>query len=76
MAKRSYTKPAFQFHQIALSAGGAGSCAMDASFQEYTCPVFIPDWGMTVFNEDNCDMSNPDTVCYHVPVASFNVFGS
>ena len=37
----------------------------------------IPEWGETVFTEQNCDWSNDDYyVCYHVPTAGTNIFGS
>lgn len=75
MAKLTYMKPTFQFHQIPL-ATAAVSCSISAAFQEYTCPVTVPEWGMTIFTDTDCDMDNPDQVCYHVPTASYNVFGS
>lgn len=57
-----------------VSAG----CTMDISFAEFFCPIEIPEWNNeTVFTEMNCDWSNDDYyICYHVPAAGSNVFGS
>ena len=55
----------------------SASCAMNVNFAEFVCPITIPEWGETVFQEHNCDWSNDDVyICYHVPTASMNVFGS
>ena len=75
MAKK-YVKPAIQFQKLNMSASLSAGCAFSATFAEMDCPVMIPEWGETVFNADNCDISGDEFVCYHVPVASSNVFGS
>lgn len=75
--KKTYQKPAISFQSLAVSTDLSAGCAYEVNFAEFVCPVLIPDWGMTVFTERDCDMSNPDDfICYHVPTASFNVFGS
>ncbi|MBR5422506.1 MAG: hypothetical protein IK108_00695 [Clostridia bacterium] len=76
--KKQYTKPVLSFQSLAVSTDMSAGCAYEVNFAEFYCPVLIPDWGMTVFAEDSdCEMSNPDGfICYHVPTASFNVFGS
>jgi hypothetical protein len=75
--KKKYIKPMISFQKLAMSSEVSGSCAMEITFAEWVCPVLIPEWGETVFQQDNCDWSN-DTgyVCYHVPTISTNIFGS
>lgn len=77
MAK-NYAKPNIAFQKLAMSADLSTSCSMDISFAEFSCPVLIPEWGETVFStEVNCDWTNDQFyICYHVPTAGSNVFGS
>lgn len=75
--KKRYVKPLISFEPLALSSTLSASCEFDISYAEFSCPVLIPEWGETVFTEQNCDWSNDDIyICYHVPTASSNVFGS
>ena len=75
MAKQ-YVKPVIAFEPLELNSDFSSGCTVELQFAEFSCPVLIPEWGETVFN-NTCDWSNDDfNVCYHVPTASFNVFGS
>ena len=50
---------------------------MQVTFEEWLCPVVVPELGETIFQEHNCDWSNDDLyICYHVPTASMNIFSS
>lgn len=74
---KKYVKPAIRFDSLAMQSDVYGSCTLDITFQEWVCPVLIPEWGETVFQEYNCDWSNDSGyICYHVPTLSTNVFGS
>ncbi len=76
MQKR-YAKPNITFQKLAMSADLSAGCSMNVSFAEFDCPIMIPEWGETVFTSSNCDWSNDEIyVCYHVPTAGTNVFGS
>lgn len=75
MAK-GYVKPSIQFHMLNMSADLSAGCALNATFAEMDCPVMIPEWGETVFNQNNCDIYGDEYICYHVPAANSNVFGS
>ncbi len=60
-----------------MQADLSASCTMDISFAEFVCPILIPEWGETVFTANTCDWSNDQYyICYHVPTAGSNVFGS
>ena len=74
--KKEYVKPEIHFESLSVSSAPS-SCSFQISFAEWECPVLIPEWGETVFQEDNCDWSN-DTgyVCYHVPTISTSIFDS
>ena len=74
---RTYVKPEIEFQDLALNSDLCSSCVMEMTFAEFSCPILIPEWGETVFTQSNCDWSNDDyNICYHVPTASGNVFGS
>ena len=77
MAKKQYIKPTISFEKLAMSSSVSAHCEFNITFAEWVCPVLIPEWGETVFQQYNCDWSN-DTgyICYHVPTISTNVFGS
>ena len=79
MDKRKYVKPAVSFQSLSMSSGVSSGCSLGQNFAEYSCPVLVPEWGLTFFGESNCDYSTPDVydmVCYHVPTAGGNVFSS
>lgn len=74
---KKYTKPSISFQSLAMSTDVHASCAMEITFAEFICPVMIPEWGETIFQEYNCDWSNETGyVCYHVPTIDTNIFGS
>ena len=75
--KKTYAKPNIAFKKLAMSSNLSSGCQIEQTFAEFSCPVLIPEWGETVFTQSNCDWSNDDySICYHVPTASGNVFGS
>jgi hypothetical protein len=75
--KKKYIKPMVSFEKLAMNSSFSGHCEFNITFAEWVCPVLIPEWGETVFQQDNCDWSNDDYyICYHVPTISTNIFGS
>ena len=75
--RKSYIKPSISFEKLSLSTDLSAGCSLNVSFAEFVCPVMIEEWGETVFTQNNCDWSNDDLyVCYHVPTAGTNIFGS
>ncbi len=82
--KKQYQKPMMYFESFQLSQSIATGCASDAKFAEDQCAVFIPDIGATIFGDahasnSQCEWSPEgfaDRVCYHIPTAGDNVFGS
>lgn len=77
MGKKKYIKPFIQFEKLSLSSDLHAHCSLNITFAEWQCPVLIPEWGETVYQEWNCDWSNDDGfICYHVPTISTNVFAS
>lgn len=77
MKKKKYAKPAVRFEPLALATEVSASCTMEITFAEFVCPILIPEWGETVYQEFNCDWYNDDGyICYHVPTIATNVFGS
>lgn len=75
MEKRPYIKPAISFQTLAVTEASSG-CEMLCNSTEMSCPVTIPDWGMTYFQDGMCDLLPVEQICYHVPVADNNVFSS
>lgn len=78
MAKK-YVKPIISFQQLSMGADLSAGCSFDSSFAEFSCPILIPEWGEYVFSTDivGCDWTNDDFyICYHVPTAGSNIFGS
>ena len=77
MAKMTYMKPAFQFHQIPLVAGAGTGCAYTATSAEYVCAVYDEDLECTIFSErPPCDRTSGGNVCYTVPMADYNIYNS
>lgn len=80
--RKTYIRPCISFDSFALNSCIASGCEMIGSNQEpHACPVLIPSWeGVSIFMEAaGCDLYPPegmDTICYHVPTADNNVFGS
>ncbi len=78
MAK-NYIKPFVIFEKLTTSNPTSAGCSLNVDFAEFSCPITIPEWGETIFTNTNadCDWSNDDFyICYHVPTAGSNVFGS
>lgn len=76
---REYVKPIVAFEPLALNANASSACTVELSFAEFVCAVYIPEWGETIFTENNsdCMWTNDDGyICYHVPASSFTIFGS
>lgn len=78
--KKKYEKPQILFDSFELSQDIAAGCRYDTTNQvQYVCPAIDPELGMSIFAGGNCDMTPPsgnDRICYHVPTAGNNVFGS
>ncbi|MBQ6021535.1 MAG: hypothetical protein IJR51_10820 [Clostridia bacterium] len=76
----NYIKPFITFEKLSMSNPTSASCALNVSFAEFSCPILIEEWGETVFattSSPRCDWTNDDFyICYHVPTAGSNVFGS
>lgn len=75
--KKTYVKPQILFDSFELSQDIAAGCRILSNNQEYQCPVYDPELGVSIFTTQ-CDMEpvNGDSICYHVPVGDNNVFGS
>ena len=74
---KKYVKPSITFSKLSMGTEVYGRCATEINCAEFVCPVIIPELGETVFQENNCDWASEDMyVCYHVPMANMNVFGS
>lgn len=83
--RKTYTKPKFLFESFMMSTSIAAGCEekTNLSSMEEQCgfepdPVKYP--GYTIFNaEPNCT-STPagryDTLCYHIPSDTYNLFNS
>lgn len=78
--KKSYIKPVLTFENLAISANVASGCALISTTPvEYTCPVFDPESGWTIFSDFSVcmiDLQHGDTICYDIPLANANVFSS
>lgn len=75
--KKKYEKPTIVYESFSLSSSISAECAFTITFAEWECPVYIEEWGETVYQEWNCDWSNDEGyVCYHVPTLTTQVFGS
>lgn len=78
---RKYIKPIVKFESLNMSTDVASGCASGPTFEEFACPVMVPEWGMTMFTDNNsdCYLTTPDmydTICYHVPNSDHNIFTS
>lgn len=77
--KKKYISPALYVSNLSMASGVASGCLIPANYAEYGCPVTIPEWGMTIFTETDCEFSAPgidDLICYHVPFADNSIFSS
>lgn len=80
MNKREYKKPDIEFQNFRLSTDLCAACEIQSNASDNMCPLTVPEFeGITLITELNCDAYAPeitDTLCYHVPIADNNVFGS
>ncbi len=78
MAKQ-YIKPMISFEKLSVASNASGSCEFSSDFAPYVCPLYVPEWGETIFTQESgCDWygSNGESICYHVPADSSTIFGS
>ena len=75
---RNYIKPFITFEKLTTSNPTSAGCSLNVDFAEFSCPITIPEWDETIFaHSTGCDWTNDDFyICYHVPTAGSNVFGS
>ena len=82
--KKAYKKPEIFFESFNLSSSIAAGCAEKAGHGEYICPVET-DFGtgpIKIFADgeaSGCDTyfsGVEDSLCYHVPSESLNIFAS
>ena len=77
--KKEYKKPVIIFESFALAKSIAVGCDQIATSAQYVCPVTDPDLGFTYISIGTCDTTPPggnDSICYHAPTESTNVFNS
>ncbi len=78
--KKSYCKPQITFESFQLSTSIAATCALlGSNLAQYVCPVTDQETGWTFFADSNslCDTVPANgSICYDVPVASWNVMNS
>lgn len=86
MAKLDYSAPFFKFCPIPLTAAGTGGgCAIPTNSAKYICKVEDPFTGAVLFNDYDINgclripasgTVTPDSPCYHIPMADFNIYSS
>ena len=80
--KKTYTKPEIMFEDFSLSTSIALGCEYGAHHTEYVCAYEDEDMGKMIFTEtiSACTTKTQDglynTLCYHVPTESNNIFAS
>ncbi len=77
--KRKYVKPEIIFDSFELSQSIAAGCELISQHSQGACPVLDPEIGQTLISEGLCQMTPPggnDSICYDVPMDSYNVFSS
>lgn len=78
---KKYTKPKAVLVNFELSQSISAGCELITNIAQGMCEVFInePGWeGITVYT-DGCATTPPngdDTICYHAPSDSYNVYSS
>lgn len=75
--KKKYVTPDIGFECFCLNTDISAGCAWLSNQAPGQCTVDMP-WGDTLFASADCTMKpgNDSQVCYHVPTADQNVFGS
>lgn len=84
--KKEYVKPQILFCDFELSQSIATGCELITNHADWVCPVYVTGAGwedIVIFNtSDPSSMCSADpsfvgdSVCYHVPSDSFNVYTS
>ncbi len=79
--KKQYIKPQIMFDSFELTDCIAAGCAfLNSNIQPYVCAVLDKELGFTLFTDIGiCDSTPPggnDSICYHIPVADYNVYTS
>ena len=77
MAK-AYTKPQIVFDCFELTENIAGCTFLSTNHAPYSCPVYDPEFGYSIFTDSIiCDSTPPggnDSICYNIPVADYSVY--
>ena len=82
--KKAYVKPEIAFFDFTLSTSIAAGCEEKTNLQSQGDCGFRPDprWPDVIFDAGITDCtqtpagSGYDTLCYHVPTESYNLFNS
>ena len=79
--KKSYVKPQLMFDSFELTDSIAAGCAfLSSNHDPYVCAVLDTELGYTIFSDYAICQSTPpggnDSICYHIPVADYNVYTS
>lgn len=78
--KKVYTKPEIFFDSFELSQSIAAGCEGISQHAEGACAVYVKEIGLSVFStREICDYYSvelQDSVCYHAPSDSNNVYSS
>ncbi len=78
--KKEYNIPKIAYESFSLAQNIAANCELlQQNMAQGSCPVLIPDWGITYITDSTCSDTVPggnDTLCYHAPSESYNVFSS
>ena len=80
--KKNYTKPYIVFESFSLSQNIAAGCEVKTSTPSQMQCAYEDDFGTPIFLESvsacvsKVQESDNDTLCYHVPIESNNLFNS
>lgn len=81
--KTGYEKPQIQFENFELSESISAGCALISNATQYSCAVFVPEWGEKFYMDETggCTLTPPnagagDGLCYHAPSDANNVYSS
>ncbi len=78
---KTYTTPIFVPIRLEETTMAKGSCKIDSTQAEYQCAVYDSVVRGYIFDSSNngctaTGASAQDRVCYHVPIASHNIYAS
>lgn len=77
--KKKYEKPVIIFEDFKLYKSIATGCEQISNAAQGTCQVYDPELNKTYISENTCPTTPPggyDSICYHAPIDSANVFNS